>query len=73
VSKIQIDTVNYFGNIEGENYNAKVLYRKNGKLRLANIYIDYFWKRIYIPKKQHPECKVLKGLDLALFDHIFKK
>jgi len=60
---ITINTVNYFGEISGENYNAKVIYNKNGKQYLAQIYIDFFNKRVYVPKKQAKECKVLVGLE----------
>ncbi len=58
---ITIETLNYFGDCNSRNFNAKVLYRKNGKLHLAHVYIDFFWKCVYIPK-QPKECKVLKGL-----------
>ena len=41
---IAIETVNYLGHSSDRNFNAKVLYRKNGKLYLAHIDIDYFNK-----------------------------
>lgn len=62
---ITIETVNYLGNDRSRNYNAKVLYSKNGKLNLAHIYIDYFNESVYIPK-QPKECKILSGLNEAI-------
>ena len=64
-TEITIEKVNYFGQNTGENFNAKALYRKNGKLYLAHIDIDFFNKRVYIPK-QEKECKVLKGFEQAI-------
>ena len=63
--KITIETLNYFGNDDSRNFNAKVLYRKNGKLYLAHVDIDYFNKRVYIPK-QAKECKILTGFEQAI-------
>ena len=63
--KISIETVNYFGNDNSRNFNAKVLYRKAGKLYLAHVDIDFFNKKVYIPK-QAKECKVLKGFEQAI-------
>jgi hypothetical protein len=65
---ITIDTVNYFGNDNSRNFNAKVLYRKNGKLYLAHVDIDFFNKYVYIPK-QAKECKVLSGFQQAINKH----
>ena len=62
---IAIETVNYLGHSSDRNFNAKVLYRKNGKLYLAHIDIDYFNKRVYIPK-QPKECKILAGFEGAI-------
>ena len=62
---ITIESVNYLGNDKSRNFNAKVLYRKNDKLNLAHIYIDYFNESVYIPK-QSKECKVLSGLNEAI-------
>ena len=62
---ITIETLNYFGDLDSADYNAKVLYRKNGKLYLANIYLDFFWKKVCFPK-QPKECKVLVGLENAI-------
>lgn len=66
--KITIDTVNYFGNDNSRNFNAKVLYRKNGKLHLAHVDIDFFNKHVFIPK-QAKECKVLSGFQQAINEH----
>jgi hypothetical protein len=68
---IIIDKVNYFGNSSDRNYNAKVLYHRNGKLFLAHIDIDFFNKQVYIPK-QPKECKVLTGFYKAIQEHQFK-
>jgi hypothetical protein len=62
---ITIETVNYLGHDSSRNFNAKVLYRKNGKLNLAHVDIDFFNKRVYIPK-QPKECKVLAGFEQAI-------
>jgi len=63
--EITIETVNYFGHSSERNFNAKVLYRKAGKLYLAHVDIDFFNKRVHIPK-QAKECKVLKGFEQAI-------
>lgn len=68
---IEIETFNYFGNSEDRNFNAKVLYRKKGKLYLAHIDIDYFNKRVYIPR-QPREAKIVVGFEQAIHDHVFK-
>ena len=62
---ITIENLNYLGNDFDRNFNAKVLYRKNGKLYLAHVYIDFFNKRVHIPK-QPKECKILKGFQDAI-------
>jgi hypothetical protein len=62
---ITIESVNYLGHSYDRNFNAKVLYRKNGKLHLAHVDIDFFNKKVYIPK-QPKECKVLKGFHQAI-------
>ena len=62
---ITIDLVNYLGHSSERNFNAKVLYFKAGKLYLAHVDIDFFNKRVYIPK-QAKECKVLKGVQQAI-------
>lgn len=63
--KIEIEKVNYLGNDNSRNFNAKVLYRKSGKLYLAHVDIDFFNKRVHIPK-QPKECKVLVGFEQAI-------
>lgn len=65
MKSITIESVNYLGRDRSKNYNAKVLYRKNGKLNLAHIYIDYFNESVYIPK-QPKECKILSGFNEAI-------
>lgn len=64
-AQIIIEEVNYLGHSNDRNFNAKVLYRKNGKLNLAHVDIDYFNRRVYIPK-QPKECKVLSGFEQAI-------
>ena len=64
--KITIENVNYFGDDSSRNYNAKVLYKKFGKLYLAHVDIDFFNKRVYIPK-QPKECKVLVGFEQEMY------
>ena len=64
-AQIIIWSVNYLGHSDERNFNAKVLYRKNGKLNLAHVYIEFFNKRVYIPK-QPKECKILAGFEQAI-------
>ena len=67
-SAIQIEKVNYFGNSNDRNYNAKVLYTKKGKLYLAHVDIDFFNNAVYIPQ-QAKECKILVGFAKAINEH----
>ena len=65
-SKVTIEKINYFGQeTDSEEWNAKVLYRKGNKGYYAIIYIDYFNRRVYIPK-QPKGAKALVGLQQAL-------
>jgi hypothetical protein len=66
---ITIEKINYFGDSD-KDFNAKVLYRKYGKLYHATLYIDYFNRRFHIPN-QPKECKVLTGLEQAVFKYQF--
>ena len=68
---ITIESVNYIGRSADRNFNAKVLYRKNGKLQLAHVFIDFFNKNVYVPK-QPKECKILAGFAAAINNHEFK-
>ena len=62
-----IEKINYFGReSESDEWNAKVRYTKNGKSAYAIIYIDYFNKRVFIPKKQPKTAKALVGLQQAI-------
>ena len=65
MTQVTIENVNYIGKDNSRNFNAKVLYRKSEKLYLAHVDIDFFNKRVYIPK-QSKECKVLKGFEQAI-------
>lgn len=68
-NKIKIEKINYFGNDEtgSQDWNAKVLYSRNGKLHHAMIDVDFGLKEIFLNKKiQAPECKVYAGLLEAL-------
>lgn len=62
---ITISEIIYLGELEGESFNAKVRYTKNGKRYIACIYLDYYWKNVYFPK-QPKYFKVLHGLDHAI-------
>jgi hypothetical protein len=76
-SKIKIEKITYFGYDEtgSDNWNAKVLYFKDKKLYHAMIDIDFFSKKIYIPKNiQSKDCKVYSGLEDALLkEELFKR
>lgn len=65
---LKIEKVKYFGNeTNSKEWNAKVLYNRNGQLHHAMIFICFFSNEIYINKKiQAPECKVYQGLLSAL-------
>lgn len=66
---IEIQKVRYFGNdyTQSNDWNAKVIYKRNGKLHHAMIEVDFFAKQFYINKKiQATECKVYAGLHKAL-------
>lgn len=56
---MKIEKINYFGEeTKSEEWNAKVLYYVNGKLRHCLIYICFFSREIYISKEQHSLCHV---------------
>lgn len=66
-SQVTIEKVNYFGESTGSNdYNAKALYRKNGKLYLVHVYVDFFNNHVFVSRNQPKECKVLSGVEYAL-------
>jgi hypothetical protein len=65
---ITILAVNYFGNDDSKDFNAKAVYTKNGKTYHACIDIDYFHNRVYIPR-QPKECKVMAGFHQAINTH----
>lgn len=69
IMAIEIQSVNYLGHSDTNDFNAKSLYTKNGKTYLVHIKVDYFNKRIYISKNQPKECKALVGLSQALNDY----
>ena len=71
MTTITIEKVNYLGDLEDRNYNAKVMYTKNGKSYLAHVDIDYFNKRVHIPN-QPKECKILSGFEAAIKSNQFK-
>lgn len=72
-NQVTIDTVNYFGDRGNtSDFNAKVFYRKNGKLYLAHVHIDFFNERVYIPR-QPKECKILAGFETAININQFPK
>lgn len=70
-AELNINQVNYFGNINNANYNAKALYTKNGKTYLAYFYIDFFNKSIRIPK-QPKEGKIVSNFNNSILDYANK-
>lgn len=70
-NNITIEQVNYFPELNYDIYNAKVLYRKYGKLRLCHIYIDWFNNQVHVPK-QPKECNVLAGFQKAIYKYAEK-
>ena len=69
MKKITFKEIQYFG-IPVLNYNGTVKYEKNNKIYAANFFVDFFNKRIHIPK-QPKYNKALAGLEQALFNHYF--
>ena len=66
-TSIQIEKINYFGqSTNSDDYNAKCLYRKYGKLYLLHVYIDHFNREVFISNNQPKECKVLQGIKKAV-------
>lgn len=68
-NSIKIVKINYFGNdvTNSNEWNAKVLYTRNGKMHHAMIEVDFFSRDFFINTKiQAKECKVYNGLLAAL-------
>lgn len=65
-----IEKINYFGEETNSNeWNAKVLYRRNGTLHHCLLYVCFFRNEFYIPKNQHKECKVYQSLYKAIHNY----
>ena len=62
---IAIEQVNYFSKLHANVFNTTVLYRKYGKLYLARVYVDFFNKRVHVPK-QEKDAKALAGFEKAI-------
>lgn len=71
MKNIKIVTVKYFGEIEDSDFNGTVFYQKYGNRYIARFYVDFFWRRIYIPKKQPKYYKALVGLEQSLEIYYF--
>lgn len=70
---IEITKVYYHGEKTGtDDFNAKVLYKKNGKTYLAHVYVDFFNRYIHEGANQPKECKVLHGLMTAVNQYAIK-
>ena len=68
---IEIISFNYFGEkSESTDWNAKVVYKKYDKSYHCLLHIDYFNKRVSIPKPQPIECKALSGIAEAIKTHL---
>ena len=60
-TKIKIEKINYFGeSTKSNDWNAKCLYWKYGKLYVAMIFVDFFNRRVY-SAKQAKHHQILKG------------
>lgn len=67
VQMVRIVKINYFPELNGGDYNGKVLYTSStGRLYHAHIDICFFWRTIRIAKRQPKEAKVLPTLCRAL-------
>ena len=68
---ITIEKIVFFGNVEyDEDFNAKVVYEKYKKIYVCCFFVDFFHRKIYIPK-QPKFHKVLVGLEEKLQKHYF--
>jgi hypothetical protein len=68
-ASIKIEKVNYFGEKTGtQDFNAKVLYYKNGKMYLAHVFVDFFNKRVHEGRNNPKEHKALSGFMQAIND-----
>lgn len=65
---IEIISFKYFGeDSESTEWNARVVYKKNNKSYNCILFVDYYKKELFIPKKiQFNECKVLSGIEQAI-------
>jgi len=62
MTHVTIKSVHYFGEATGtEDFNAKMIYVKNGKQYLAHIYVSYFSLMINEGKNNPKEHTMLKG------------
>ena len=70
---ITIKEVNYFGESSGtQDFNAKMLYTKNGKHYLAHLCVSFFVRAIFAGKNNPKEHKLLKGALGAVNDFAIK-
>ena len=72
-NSIEIIAINQFSELNNSDWNAKVTYTKNGKMYVACVYANSFWKRIEYPTKQQKGGKVLKGLHEAIISDYQKR
>jgi hypothetical protein len=71
---VQIEQINYFGESTGTtDFNAKVLYRKNGKLYLTHVYVDFWNRRVHEGNNNPKECKTLSGFMSAINEYAEKR
>jgi hypothetical protein len=64
---VKIEKVNYFGEATNtQDFNAKVIYRKNGRSYIAHIFVDFFNKRVHEGRNNPKEHKAVQGFMKAI-------
>ena len=66
ISAITIEQYNYFGHVEDfGKLNAKVLYKKYGKLYICHVHMDFFNRDFIVIQDGAKENKALTGFRQA--------
>ena len=69
---IKIIDFNFFGKETGSNeWNSKVVYQKNGKTYVAQLFMESFRREFFAPRTQEKGHKLLAGVLDAITIHTF--
>ena len=71
-TSIEILKINHFEGLDSSDWNSKVLYKKNGKTKVAVFHYCGFQNEVTFPDKQPKGHKNLKGLGEVLFNKLIK-